>query len=219
MKSKQTNTDLFLIRHGQPELQNTLLGSTDSPLSQYGWSQLEKIIEQLNDIDFLISSPLSRCAEFAQQYADKKQQELVINENWRECHFGDWDGTDYQSLYQQFPLAVEAFYNDPYKNMPANSEALGNFCDRIENALFQLLKKEQGKKIAIFTHAGVIRTLVAWCLKINYESGVQFQRFAVDYASITHISIYHAESSSLHNDEGKSSLFPQLVSLNQTHCL
>ncbi|MBE9527062.1 MAG: histidine phosphatase family protein [Proteobacteria bacterium] len=209
-------TDLFLIRHGQPLLCNTLLGSTDSPLSDLGYSQLEKISRQLKNINCLISSPLTRCAAFAQQYADNKQQKLLINENWRECHFGEWDGISYESLYQQFPQAVEQFYLSPEKNMPPQAEALLSFSDRIENTLFQLLEKEQGKSIAIFTHAGVIRTLVAWCLNIDYRSGLQFQRFAIDYASITHISIYYDTNNTLSNQTDKQPYYPQLIRLNQT---
>lgn len=209
-------TNLFLIRHGQPLLSNVLLGSTDSPLCDIGWSQLEKISKQLKNINCLISSPLTRCAVFAQQYADNKQQTLLIDKNWRECHFGKWDGISYESLHQQYPQAVEQFYRHPEKNMPPQAEALFSFSDRIENALFQLLEKEQGKNIAIFTHGGVIRTLVAWCLNMDYHSGLQFQRFAVDYASITHISIYYDTNNALSNMANKQSYYPQLIRLNQT---
>ncbi len=89
--------------------------------------------------------------------------------------------------------------------MPHNAESLFDFSHRIEDALMYLLKKEKGKNIVVFTHSGVIRTLLAWCLKMDYLSTLQFQKFAIDYASITQINIYHGESD-----------FSQLIKLNQT---
>lgn len=199
------NTDIFLIRHGQPVLQEALLGSTDSPLSELGWQQLEATLNSIQSLDCLLSSSLSRCAAFAQHYAEKQMMNLQISDSWRECHFGDWDGKTYQSLYQQYPQAVSDFFINPDKNTPPNGESLIDFSQRIERTINLLLEQYAGKRIGVITHAGVIRTIVAWCLKMDYTSGVQFRRFAVGYASITHISVYHGDR-----------LFPQLINLNQT---
>ncbi|WP_196140980.1 histidine phosphatase family protein [Aliikangiella sp. G2MR2-5] len=199
------NTEIFLIRHGEPVLTGALLGSTDSPLSQNGWTQLETAFKNIEDIDLLVSSPLSRCAAFAQYYADENSQLLHIEEDWRECHFGDWDGQTYQSLHQKYPQEVARFFSVPAVQTPPQGESLLDFCHRVENALTSLLQSYQGKRIAILTHAGIIRTLVAWCLKMDYTQGTHLRRFAVDYASMTHISIYHGDN-----------LFPQLLNLNQT---
>ncbi len=205
-------TELFLIRHGQPKLKDALLGSTDSPLSDLGWSQLNQASTQLKNIDYLVSSPLCRCSSFAQQYAIDNNQELVVDENWRECHFGDWDGLTYDNLYKLYPKLSEAFFDDPHRNMPPNAEKLLSFSLRIENTLIKLLEHQKGKRIAIYTHAGVIRTLIAWCLKIDYSSGLQFRRFAIDYASISQIAIYHCKDSKMTD---KEQLHPKLISLNQ----
>ena len=201
-------TDIFLVRHGQPVLQNALLGSTDSPLSDLGWLQLESAAETLGYINTIISSPLSRCAAFAQQYAAENELQLVIDSQWKECFFGDWDGRTYQSLYKELPKEIEGFFSQPNKNTPPNGEKLSEFNLRIESAIHSLLKNFCGQKIALFTHAGVIRTLVAWCLQMDYSKGLQFRRFAVDYASVTHLSIFHG------NSEKGEQIFPQLMRLN-----
>lgn len=199
------NTEVYFIRHGEPMLQKALLGSTDSPLSQYGWQQLQTSFVSLCKVEQLISSPLSRCASFAQQFSVENQLPLDILEEWKECDFGEWDGEAYQTLYQKFPDLVEKYFNEPGKYTPPGGEALDKFCLRVEQALNHLLEKYQGKRLAVITHAGVIRTLIAWCLKMNYSEGLQFRRFALDYASITHFSFYHGEK-----------IFPQIISLNQS---
>ncbi|MCW8875867.1 MAG: histidine phosphatase family protein [Kangiellaceae bacterium] len=199
------NTEIILIRHGEPVLQNALLGSTDSPLSENGWSQLEKTFGSIGPFDQLISSPLTRCAGFAQHLGSESNVPLAIEEAWKECHFGDWDGQTYQSLHQNHPQQVSQFFSEPDKFPPPNAERLSEFSSRIEQAISQIYTNYTGKKVAILTHAGVIRTVVAWCLKMDYRSGLQFRRFSVDYASATRVSIYQDDK-----------IYPQLMSLN--HC-
>ncbi len=202
------NTDIYLFRHGQPKLQKALLGSTDSPLTQTGWRELQNTFDKLDSFDYLTSSPLIRCVDFAKQYAQKNNinPHFQIVNNWQECHFGDWDGKTYEDLHAQQPRAMKMFFDDPGNNTPPNGEPLSDFSTRIELALHQLLEQCQGKRIAVLTHAGVIRTLVAWCLNIDYQSGIQFKHFAIDYASVTHISIYQ---------ENGHPPFPQLKFLNK----
>ncbi len=199
------NTELILVRHGQPVLQNAMLGHTDSPLSDFGWQQLEKTFNCIEKPELLITSPLARCVAFAQQYSAEQSVSLVVDKIWQEYFFGDWDGQTYQSLHEQFPEQVSQFFSQPSVYPPPNGELLTDFSLRIEQALNLLLKVHQGKKIVLLTHAGVIRTLVAWCLKMNYTDATHFKRFSVDYASVTTISIYHDEKN-----------YPQLTSLNQT---
>ncbi|MGR6780811.1 histidine phosphatase family protein [Moritella viscosa] len=81
----------------------------------------------------------------------------------------------------------------PANNTPPNGESLADFSQRVEVALLNVLQEYQGKRIALFVHSGVIRTLIAWCLKIDYLHGVQFQRIKIEYASISHISVFAHE--------------------------
>ncbi|MET1256208.1 histidine phosphatase family protein [Aliikangiella maris] len=184
-------TDVFFVRHGEPVLKKTLLGFTDSPLNQLGWAQMETNIKPISGIDLVISSPLIRCADFAQRYAKKNKVALEIDARWKECFFGDWDGETYDFLYENYPDELNNFFNQPAKFMPPKGEPLWDFCHRVERVMEKMLLTHMGKNILVFTHAGVIRTLIAWCLNIDYESGIQFKRFALDYGSITHIRFYH----------------------------
>ncbi len=201
------NTEVLLVRHGEPVLKNALLGSTDSPLSDLGWQQLENTFANLGEFDQLIASPLSRCASFAQHFASEYNVPLLIEEQWRECHFGDWDGRRYQELHQRHPEAVSEFFNDPARFPPPNGEVLTEFNQRVDQALSQLVKRNPGKRVVVLTHAGVIRSLVGACLGMSRLSNAVFQKFSVDYASVTHLSIFHDES---------QRWFSQLVKLNQT---
>lgn len=196
-------TELYLIRHGTPVLQNALLGKTDSPLSSTGWEQMTQVTNALPAIDLVITSPLKRCSAFGTHFSKEKQIPIQIVDSIQEYDFGEWDGLTYSQLREdQLELFAE-FIESPYRCPPPSAETLQHFNHRVIDAVSEIEQQYSGSAIALFTHAGVIRTLVAWCLGMDYKNGLQFQRFSVDYASITHLTIF--------ND---GQIFPQLRSLN-----
>ena len=198
-------TELYLVRHGEPQIRNALLGRTNPELSELGWQQMLDNCAGLTDIDVMISSPLLRCALFAKHIAVQQELPLHINADFVEFDFGDWDGRSYLELHNDFPQDMHNFFIDPANNTPPNGESLADFSQRVETALLSVLQQHQGKRIALFVHSGVIRTLIAWCLKIDYLQGVQFQRIKIDYASISHISVFAHEGEH----------FPQLCYTNK----
>ncbi|EDM66054.1 hypothetical protein PE36_05388 [Moritella sp. PE36] len=198
-------TELYLVRHGEPQIRNALLGRTNPELSELGWQQMLDNSANLTDIDVMIASPLQRCALFAEYIAAQQQVPLHIKPDFAEFDFGDWDGRSYQELHNDFPQDMHNFFIDPGNNTPPNGESLADFSQRVEAALLSVLQQHQGKRIALFVHSGVIRTLIAWCLKIDYLQGVQFQRIKIDYASISHISVFAHEGEH----------FPQLCYTNK----
>ncbi|SQD80282.1 histidine phosphatase family protein [Moritella yayanosii] len=198
-------TELYLMRHGEPQIRNALLGRTNPELSELGWQQMLGNSANLTDIDVMISSPLQRCALFAEYIAAQQQLPVHIKSDFAEFDFGDWDGRSYQDLHNDFPQDMHNFFIDPGNNTPPNGESLADFSQRVETALLSVLQQHQGKRIALFVHSGVIRTLIAWCLKIDYLQGVQFQRLKIDYASISHISVFAHEGEH----------FPQLCYTNK----
>lgn len=200
------STELFLIRHGEPQLTQALLGLTDSPLSELGWQQLATNSTTLTDIDLVIASPLKRCAVFAEHFARQNKLNLQVEPAFQESNFGDWDGQLYQDLHVKFPQQMHEFFIDPANNTPPNGESLAQFSRRVEAALLRVLQAHEGKRIALFIHSGVIRTIIAWCLQMDYLKAVQFQRIALDYGSISQISVYGYEGEH----------FPQLRSTNQS---
>lgn len=197
------NTELYLLRHGEPEIRNALLGKTDSPLTSFGWKQLCNMAERLTGITNLVTSPLVRCSKFATYWASKFGVPLEINSDFQECNFGEWDGLSFDMIKEKYSSGLSHFLIEPENFTPNGGEALIDFQERVRNGINDLLVKNAGKKVLIVTHAGVIRCLVSWCLKIDPLSSVPFQNISVDYGSVTHISVYHGEQ-----------LFPQLKSLN-----
>ena len=201
---------MVLLRHGLPELQNCLLGTTDSKLSDYGMQQMEKSTQALESITKVVSSPLKRCLQFASKYSKQYQLDLVIDQAWQECDFGDWDGKNYQSIAEDSPFEYENFLSKPGTYSPPNAEKLTVFYHRVVLGIESILSRYAGEKVLLVTHGGVIRCWVAWCLKMDFlestgVSNIPFQRIKIDYASTTQIDLWNEQQ-----------VLPQLVSLN--HC-
>ena len=201
------NTQILLLRHGQPALQNCLLGKTDCKLTQLGWQQLEISTVLLKDITVVITSPLMRCKQFAMDYAIKNGIDFECVDGWQECDFGEWDGFKYEALHQNYEQDFSNFNSQPHQFTPPNGEPLQVFNDRVEHSLQQLLIEHSGKKILLVTHGGVIRSLVAWCLNMKRLSNEPFQRLSVEYGSVTQIDIF--------KDVKTAEIFPKLISLNK----
>lgn len=200
-------TEIYLLRHGEPELQQAMLGSTDAALSAKGLQQMQRASQNLSNFDLVVSSSLSRCADFAKSLGTARQWPVEMSVAFRECHFGQWDGKTYQQIMAEDPDNFSDFIEDPIANTPPGGESFQAFSARVMQGFNQLLATHSGKKILLLTHAGVIRQLVAWCLQMDQDSDVQFRHFAVDYASLSLISIYQ--------DDADHELLPCLQFLNQ----
>jgi len=197
------NTELYLLRHGEPELRNALLGKTDTQLTSLGWKQLFAAAESLKNTTKLVTSPLIRCSQFAEHWSTKTGVPIDTNPAFKECDFGDWDGRFFEEIEEKYSTELSQFLSDPASYTPNGGEALADFQQRVRTGIHELLSKNAGQKLLMITHAGVIRCLISWCLKIDNLSSVPFQNIAIDYGSVTHISVYHGEP-----------LFPQLKSMN-----
>ena len=80
-----------LLRHGQTERDNIFRGSTDDPLHELGWSQMQTACGD-DRWHRIVSSPLSRCRHFAEALAIQHGSEFDVDDRLSEYHFGDWDG-------------------------------------------------------------------------------------------------------------------------------
>ncbi len=188
-------TELILIRHGEPQMKDCFLGKTDSELSHLGWEQLEQVFANFNNASVLVTSPLKRCLAFAKNIEKNLNLEsnLVIKKDLREYDFGDWDGKSFNDIYASAPEKLNNFFSEPENYPPPNAESYLMFTKRVITAVNQLLDSYLGKKVIMLTHGGVIKTILAWCLGLNYQSNIPMQKLKVDYASVSAINVFRSE--------------------------
>ena len=163
-----------LLRHGETELSHTLRGSTDDALTDSGWQQMQQTVDQFlknnspNPWDIVFSSPLQRCALFADEIASNLKLELILDRNLQEMHFGDWEGVSTQEIYEKQPDVLAQFWETPTRFSPPNAETMQQFQQRILHALQQIqgsMQRNQFAHAMVVTHGGVIKLLK--CLAFN----------------------------------------------------
>ena len=176
-------TTIDLVRHGEVRTAGLFCASANEPLSETGWSQLNTL-KQHPKWTHIISSPQTRCSEFAALLAQQQNTALCVDKQWREMNFGRWTGQSYQSVWDTDTDLVKQLWETPLSFSAPEGESMHEFIKRAHIAWENLLVHYQSKHILLLTHAGVIRAILAKVLKIDYQST---QKFNVAHGKINRI--------------------------------
>ncbi len=180
------STTIDLIRHGEPEGGKRYRGQLDDPLSELGWRQMRSAIGEQAPWDCIISSPLSRCAAFADELSAKYQLPVEFDARLKEIGFGVWEGRTAEELMEQEPERLQKFWRDPIRFAPPGAENLQRFQQRIAAVWQEILGNHAGEHLLIVGHAGQIRMVLREVLMMPLD---QLFRIQVDYAGMTRIRV------------------------------
>lgn len=151
---------LGLLRHGEVEGGDCFRGHQDDPLSPTGFDQMWTSVNDAQSWDRVISSPLKRCAEFADQISQQQAIPLEFDNDLMEMYFGEWEGRTAAELMQACPEQLSQFWQDPDQHPPPGGERLSIFEARVLRARDSILSQTGQQRILIVTHGGVIRVLL-----------------------------------------------------------
>ncbi len=143
---------------------------------------MEEVVAKRN-WDQIVCSPLSRCRLFANNLAEKTHTPLLVDEQFAEYHFGDWDGKRYSEVMETDGALVARFFDDPFGYTPPNAEDFSAFHDRVKKGWESALTEFQGQSVLIVTHGGVIMSVIALVLGLERVHG----KIDVGYANLTRI--------------------------------
>lgn len=178
-------TTIDLIRHGEPEGGSRFRGWQDDPLSDMGWKQMYQAVGESSDWDLIISSPLSRCAAFADDLSGRIGVPCIEDERLRELGFGEWEGRVPAELYQEIPDALARFWSDPVAYPPPGGEAMLQFQSRVEAAWMDI-QRDHGDHLLIVAHGGVNRIIIAAVLGMPLS---HLFRIDIPYAGVSRVCI------------------------------
>lgn len=164
---------LELLRHGETELGGGLRGSLDDALTEQGWAQLRASVRDAGPWDALVSSPLQRCARFAEELAVQHEVPLSFEPGLQELHFGAWEGLSAAQLMQTNAEALGQFWADPYAFTPPEGEPLLQFEARVLEVLQRLYREFVGQRLLLVTHGGVMRLLLARARRLPRQDLLQ----------------------------------------------
>ncbi|UQS14434.1 alpha-ribazole phosphatase family protein [Pseudomonas sp. HS6] len=152
---------LDLLRHGETELGGGLRGSLDDALTEKGWAQMRESVIGQGPWDRLVSSPLQRCARFADELGAQRDLPVSLDKDLQELHFGVWEGQSAAALMETDAEALGLFWADPYGFTPPQGEPVSDFSARVLAAVTRLHAAHAGERVLLVSHGGVMRLLLA----------------------------------------------------------
>lgn len=153
-------TVLTLIRHGETRAnrEGVWHGSIDTPLSERGRRQAERVADYLArghaDAAALYSSPLQRARHTAEPIAEVLGIELRVDADLSEYHLGSWEGETYRDLQHERRL-WQHIREDP-DFAPHGGESPRQVAERLSGALRRIAAAHPGERVVIVAHGGAL---------------------------------------------------------------
>lgn len=174
-------------------------GSQDDALTPQGWKQMWCTVGTNCPWNYVVSSPLTRCAEFAHELARSRLLPIVIDERLREMHFGEWEGRRVAELLATDRDRVTKYWSDPAGHAPPGAEPFYLFQTRVLTAWDELISRQADAHLLIVSHGGPIRVILGHVL------GMQLQ-------ALLRLEVSHADLSRVRVDvDSDGRRFPRLV--------
>jgi len=153
-------TRLFLIRHGQSagNAEGRFGGHGPTPLSPLGHKQAAATAGLLakEGISVIYSSDLLRAVQTAEPLS--KALEIPVRESraFRERHVGVLEGLTFDESKAKYPSDYYALVRRNVQHVITDGESYRHLLKRAASELSDILRENQGEKIAIFSHTGAI---------------------------------------------------------------
>ncbi|WP_397459458.1 alpha-ribazole phosphatase family protein [Pseudomonas asplenii] len=170
-----TTLHLDLLRHGETEQGGGLRGSLDDALTDQGWEQMRQAVLGRGPWRRLVSSPLQRCARFAEELGERLGLPVELERDLQELHFGTWEGQSAAALMQTDAEALGRFWADPYGFTPPEGEPVSQFAERVLAAVARLQQRYAGERVLLISHGGVMKLLLAQARGLPREQLLQVE--------------------------------------------
>jgi alpha-ribazole phosphatase len=147
--------EVYLIRHTTPEVPKGMIyGRTDVGLTEHFDSEKKAILQKLpEEIERVYASPSRRCTLLAEGIS----RFYSTDPRLYEVNFGLWEGKTWDTVKQS---ELNTWMQDFVHAAPPEGESMIEMQARVLS-FWQELQQKPYQKVAIVTHGGVIRLLLA----------------------------------------------------------
>ena len=161
--------EVYLIRHTTPNITPGLIyGHLEVDLTDSFLQELAIVKQKIPPtFDAVYSSPSLRCTQLARQLT----QEFIVDDRLRELNFGNWEGKTWDTIDQN----EAKDWMDDFVNVPTPAgESMLQMNERVTHFWQELLKITH-QNVAVVTHGGVIRLLLAADRKLPLASAFEIK--------------------------------------------
>jgi broad specificity phosphatase PhoE len=173
-------TRLVLCRHGEPDrsVRGRICGSLDVGLSPRGRRQTGRLAASLASSRFEVvyTSPLRRALDTAARVGAEHGLAPVPRAELREIDFGSLEGLTYDEAAARYPAVYRAWMEEPARVRFPGGESYADVRERAVGALTEIVERSDGGAVAVVTHGGVIRAVLAFCLQMLPEAAFRLDQ-------------------------------------------
>ena len=178
---------LYLIRHTTPAVAAGICyGQTDIDVAASFQEEFELLLGKLPVAanTAIYSSPLQRCLKLASRVADELNcPEITQDPRLMELNFGAWEMRHWQDIPRGM---IDVWADDHVMQASPNGESFHCLYQRARSFLMEVSTRHSAESVVVFTHAGVIRALLAEALQLPLAHAFRLQ---ADYGSVTQIIV------------------------------
>lgn len=158
-----TDGVLYLVRHGRTTANagGLLQGRTDLPLDTIGHKQAQAIAALVGPVDTVISSPLERARQTAEQFG----RPIAVDERWIEVAYGEYESVPVGDV----PADVWESWRTDRNFRSVGGESFGELEARVRSACDELCDRIVAEDIVVVSHVSPIKAAVAWALSAPLE--------------------------------------------------
>jgi alpha-ribazole phosphatase/probable phosphoglycerate mutase len=152
-------------------------------LSATGRNQMAQVAGWLRGepIAAIYSSPRSRALESARILAAAPACPVEIVAELREIDFGDFEGLSYDEIALRYPDLYRQWMERPTEVQFPHGESFAEMRARVLRAFERIRRELEEETVAIVSHGGVNRILMAWALRMPDDC---IFRLAQDHAAV-----------------------------------
>lgn len=158
---------LLLVRHGEPEgsYRGRCYGKLDVGLSESGRSQMKQLRDafDFSSVHGVYSSPRRRALESARALGLAPS----VEPRFAEMDFGDLEGMAYDDVAIRYPALYGQWMERPTEVSFPGGESFARLRRRVLEALTELREEAPSQSIAVVSHGGVNRIILADALGVS----------------------------------------------------
>ena len=157
---------LYVVRHGTTTMnvENRYRGRCDVPLDAQGYQDAVDAARQLSHAGLaaVYTGGLRRTIATAQIIADEARiPDIRVMHGLINLDYGAWEGLTAHEAEMYDPVAFELYRTSPANAICPNGERLRDAQKRMLDALALIASRHEGEKVAVISHAVMIRLAVA----------------------------------------------------------
>ena len=161
---------IVLVRPGSTDFdeQGRIKGTLDIPLSDYGASQVARIVQELQELRFdqVYSSPGRAAEQTAEAIAAQRRLKVKRLDALQNLDHGLWHGKLVDEVRLSQPRVYRQLQDHPETVCPPEGEPVGEALERVRAVLRKVLKKHRDGSIVLVVPeplASLVRATLQHC--------------------------------------------------------